>query len=77
MEKIVVTDQDSVVVENSVGTVVVTGIIGPPGSTTITGADDLDISQLTDGALLVYNAQTGLWKATNKLENQILEAGQF
>jgi hypothetical protein len=77
MEKIVVTDTDTVVVENVAGNIVVTGIMGPPGKTTITNADDVDTSQLTDGALLVYRAQTGRWFATNRLDNQILEAGQF
>ena len=76
-ESIVVTDTNTVVVENITGNIVVTGIMGPRGATTITNADDVDTSQLTDGAVLVYKTQTGRWFATNKLDNQILEAGQF
>lgn len=56
---------------------IVTGVMGPPGFTSITNADDVDKSQLTDGAVLVYAANTATWRATNKLDNQILEAGQF
>lgn len=56
---------------------IVTGILGPPGVTTLSNASDIDKTQLTDGALLVYKADTAVWRATNKLDNQILEAGQF
>lgn len=56
---------------------IVTGILGPPGVTTLSNASDVDKTQLTDGALLVYKADTAVWRATNKLDNQILEAGQF
>ena len=57
---------------------IVTGIMGPPGTNgSITNASDVDTTQLTDGAVLVYKADTSIWRATNKLDNQILEAGQF
>lgn len=75
---VVVTDNTTVTVEVGTPTVVVSGMMGPPGpSGTITGSGDIDLTGLTDGATLVYSAETALWRATNKLDNQILEAGQF
>lgn len=77
LEQVTITEQQVVVVNTEVSGVVVTGIMGPPGSTSISGMSDIDKTGLTDGATLVYKADTAIWKATNKLDNQILEAGQF
>jgi hypothetical protein len=77
LEKVVVSEQEVVVVSSDTSSVVVTGIMGPPGASSIADMVDVDKSQLTDGAVLVYVASTSTWKATNKLDNQILEAGQF
>lgn len=78
LEQIVVTEQEVVVVTTETSGVVVTGIMGPPGASgSITGSSDIDTTGLTDGATLVYRADTATWRATNKLDNQILEAGQF
>jgi hypothetical protein len=77
-EKIVVTDQGVVLVTTETSGVVITGIMGPPGpSGTLSAMSDIDKTGLTDGATLVYSANNSIWKATNKLDNQILEAGQF
>lgn len=88
MDSLVVASQEqAVVVGDTVGStvvaevdnsfVVVTGLIGPPGTATISGATDLDITELANGAVLVYQSDTQKWKATKRLDNQILEAGQF
>jgi hypothetical protein len=77
LEKVLVSEQEVVVVSSDSTSVVVTGIMGPPGFTSITNASDIDKTGLTDGATLVYKAETAIWRATNKLDNQILEAGQF
>lgn len=78
LEQVTVTEQEVVVVTTDTTGVVVTGIMGPPGANgTISGASDLDTTGLTDGATLVYRADTAIWRATNRLDNQILEAGQF
>lgn len=53
------------------------GVQGPPGVATVLGAADVDASELEDGAVLVYKADTQKLTATRKLENQILEAGQY
>jgi hypothetical protein len=80
LEKLVITETETVVVENAVGTVVVTGIMGPPGrssTTSVAELTDIDLTDLRDGAVLVYNMQNSRWQATERLEKQILEGGQF
>lgn len=59
--------------------VVVTGVMGPPGSANVrmNMIKDVDMTQLETGAVLVYNASTLRWHATNLLDHQIIESGQF
>lgn len=77
LEQVIVTEQGIVVVATDTAEVVVTGIMGPPGASSLADMQDIDKSELTDGAVLVYTANTATWRATKKLDNQILEAGQF
>lgn len=77
LEQVIVTEQGTVLVSTDNTQVVVTGIMGPPGESSISNMADIDKTQLVDGATLVYRASDAIWKATNKLDNQILEAGQF
>lgn len=80
LEQVLITEQEVVVIDTNTTGVVVTGLLGPPGvsgSTSISGMTDVDTSELVDGATLVYVSDTSTWKATKKLDNQILEAGQF
>lgn len=60
-------------------TVVVTGVMGPPGSANVrmNMIRDVDMTQLETGAVLVYNASTAKWYATNLLDHQVIESGQF
>lgn len=67
----------NVVVDEKKATIVVTGMMPPPSTSTISNSADIDISELQDGGVLVYNAATQRWTATNLLEKQIFEAGQF
>lgn len=67
----------NVVVDDKKTTVVVTGMMPPPAASSITNSVDVDLTQLQDGGLLVYNSSTQKWTATNLLEKQILEAGQY
>ena len=76
-QTITVSDTETMVVSQNTGTVVITGIMGPPGASSLSELTDIDKTQLVNGATLVYNANSAIWKATNKLDNQILEAGQF
>lgn len=59
--------------------VVVTGVMGPPGSANVrmNMIRDVDMTQLENGAVLVYNASTSKWYATNLLDHQVIESGQF
>jgi len=67
----------NVVVDDKKATVVVTGMMPPPATSSIVNSADVDLTQLQDGGVLVYNSSTQKWTATNLLEKQILEAGQF
>ena len=56
------------------------GLQGPPGAsgtTTISSATDIDMSNLSDGSMLVYNDITEKWHATLLLEQQIIDSGQY
>jgi len=77
---LIVNDQEAVLVSTDTAQTIVTGLMGPPGrdsSNTISESQDVDNTELTNGATLVYRASDAKWKATNLLDNQILEAGQF
>lgn len=85
-ETVVTTSNNTVVVDNTVNqtvvdanptTLIVTGMMGPPGSTTISGMTDTDVSNLTAGSLLVYNTQTAKWTSTTLLNQQYVDCGQF
>ena len=75
----VIVDQASArVVDHATTRVVVSGMIGPSPTTTLTGLSDIDITHLEAGSLLVYNANTQKWTATNTLEQgQGIEPGQY
>ena len=77
---LVVNDQEAVLVSNDTTQTILTGLLGTPGldgMQNLSQAQDIDKTELTDGATLVYRTSDSMWKATNKLDNQILEAGQF
>jgi hypothetical protein len=85
-ETVVTTSNNTVVVDNTVNqtvvevnatTTIVTGMMGPPGSTSISGMADTDVSNLTAGSLLVYNTQTAKWTSTTLLNQQYVDCGQF
>jgi hypothetical protein len=39
--------------------------------------ENIDFSQLTDGATLVYDTNQGEWRATRNLNEQNIEGGEF
>lgn len=43
----------------------------------INSLSDVDLTDLRDGAVLVYKADTAKWRATDTLEQQIVEGGHF
>jgi hypothetical protein len=81
MTKTVVTDlAQTIVVEESQPTKVVTGIMGPRGprgAATFGEMSDIDLTSLGSGSLLIYNTQTQKWTATTLLDQQTVESGQF
>jgi phage baseplate assembly protein gpV len=78
MTEIVVTDKNNtVVVDAPVVAVITSGMIQPISASSITNSTDVDMSNLQDGGVLVYDSATQKWTATNKFEKQIFEAGQF
>lgn len=77
VESVTLTQTERVVVRTENGTVIVTGQLGPRAVASITDAYDVDLTQLVDGATLVYSNSSSKWHATNLLEKQIMEAGQY
>jgi len=74
---VIIERKEPVVVSSQSQTkVVVGGMIGPT-ATTLKGLSDLDLTQLAAGSLLVYNAGNQKWTATNLLDQQVFESGQF
>lgn len=69
--------QTQVVVQVEQPQVIVTGIMGPQGVTSLQGLTDIDTTNLINGSLLIYNTGTHKWTATNLLEQQIVESGQY
>jgi hypothetical protein len=56
------------------------GPIGPrgiPGPNLLNTANDVDVTELSDGSVLVYKTDTGKWKSTTLLEKQTLEGGHY
>lgn len=59
-------------------TIVVGGIMGPPGpSANISSSGDVDVSNLQDGSTLIWDAANAKWQATTLLEKQVINAGFF
>lgn len=67
----------NVVIDDKKITVIVTGMMGPAQVASFLNNPEVDLAQLQDGGILVYNASTQKWTATNLLQNQIFESGQF
>lgn len=68
---------DTVVVGSKISNTVVvgTGIAAIPQK--LVHNQDVDVSNLQDGSVLVYSTNSLKWTATNLLDKQIIEAGQF
>lgn len=76
----VILQESTIVVNTETSGVVVTGIMGPPGIDGIIRLNDLidvDKTGLIDGATLVYNSTVEKWEATEKLNKQAIECGEF
>lgn len=55
-----------------------TGPQGPPGPiSSFANTPDVDLTSLKDGSLLVYKALTNKWLASNSLNAQDVDSGEF
>lgn len=88
MTQVVVTSPNNTVLTNKVsntvitatekiGTTIVTGLLGPPGKNELSAMNDVDISSLVTGSILVYNQTNQKWVSTTTLEDQYLNGGNF
>lgn len=66
-----------VVTDDKPARIITSGMMPPPAVNSLMNSSDIDTSNLQDGGVLVYNTQTNKWTATNLLDKQIFEAGQF
>lgn len=69
-----------VVTQDDAREIIVTGLLGPKGdsgSTELSGLTDIDLTNLTDGSMLVYNNNTTKWAATTTLSKQAIDCGEF
>jgi hypothetical protein len=66
-----------VVIDDKPARIITSGMMPPPAVNSITASGDVDITNLQDGGVLVFNTATNKWTATNLLDKQIFEAGQF
>jgi carbon monoxide dehydrogenase subunit G len=71
-------ETNTVVQTTETPTVVVGGIMGPPGpASNISSSSDVDITGLQDGSALIWSAASNRWQATTLLEKQVINAGFF
>jgi hypothetical protein len=85
MDQITISATETVVVNTDNAITIVTGLMGPKGkdglgseaSMSISALTDVNISNIKDGSLLIYSSATNKWQASNTLNTQILDAGQF
>jgi hypothetical protein len=75
----VVQDQrvNRVVTDDKPARVITSGMAPPPMVNNISNSADIDVTNVQEGSLLVYNTATNKWTATNILENVVIESGQF
>jgi hypothetical protein len=76
--KTVVTEKNNtVVIDNKQATIVLTGLMGPAGVSTLQGLSNVDVTNLTNGGVLVYNSTSQKWVATTTLDAQNMEGGYY
>jgi hypothetical protein len=56
---------------------VTVGVQGPAGPNFINLAEDVDVTNLTNGSLLIYKSDTQKWTSSTLLQNQTVEAGEY
>lgn len=76
-EKVVIegTTNSLIIISEPTDKVIITGASGPRGErgiNNIASAYDVDVSQLGNGATLIYDTNTSKWVATNNLATKLL-----
>ena len=74
---VVIDKNNTVVIQTNQPQVIYTGIMGPPGPSTLSGLTDVNTTTLNPGSILVYNTQTQTWISTTLLNQQTVDSGQY
>lgn len=74
LEAIITESNNTVVIQSESTYTIVAGTLGPNSVATM---DDVDLTNLMDGSLLIFSTQTNKWTAGNTLEKHIIESGQY
>lgn len=80
VEKVLVTETQVVVSQPETREVIVTGLLGPKGdrgASTIADLEDVNLSSLTSGSVLVYDTSTQKWISKTLLNQQQVDCGEF
>ena len=80
VEKVLVTETQVVVSQPETREVIVTGLLGPKGdrgASTIAELEDVNLSSLTSGSVLVYDTSTKKWISKTLLNQQQVDCGEF
>lgn len=74
---IVTSEHDTVIISNSNSpSVIMTGpMIG--GSNNMNTLNNVDVSNLSTGSILIYQENTQKWTSSKNLDQQFLDGGQF
>jgi Flp pilus assembly CpaE family ATPase len=80
VEKVLVTETQVVVSQPETREVIVTGLLGPKGdrgASTIAELEDVNLSSLTSGSVLVYDTNSQKWISKTLLNQQQVDCGEF
>jgi hypothetical protein len=64
-----ITQEDLISVSSTIG--------NPAVLETMAQVGDVDLTELNDGSVLVYDSSTSKWVSTTKLEKQLMNGGFF
>lgn len=76
-ESVSLTHTERIVERQQESTVVVTGVLAPVSIPSMSDISNVDLSQLSNGSMLVYQENRAKWLATKTLEDQIMNGGFF
>lgn len=76
-QKVVNATVDAVGPQGPTGQQGSTGPAGANGLALLSAAQDVDVTNITDGALLIFSQDSGKWEAGTTLESQYIEGGHF